>query len=119
MARADGSAERKLAGFEGLTGRPRWSPDGKNLRFSAPGGLWEISANGTNLHPFLPDQNGSESWGIWMPNGKYFFYQKSDRDTDMTNIWVVREESDLIHKKRLERAQLTAGPIFWTLYPVP
>jgi Tol biopolymer transport system component/DNA-binding winged helix-turn-helix (wHTH) protein len=119
MAKADGSGERKLASFGDLTGRPRWSPDGKTLRFSAPGGLWEISANGRNLHPFLADQNGSESWGIWMPNGKYFLYQRSDLDTDMTNIWAVRERRDLFHKKRPESTQLTAGPIYWTLYPYP
>jgi Tol biopolymer transport system component/DNA-binding winged helix-turn-helix (wHTH) protein len=119
MAKADGSGERKLASFGDLTGRPRWSPDGKTLRFSAPGGLWEISADGTNLHSFLSDQNGSESWGIWMPNGKYFLYQKADLDTDMTNIWTVREERGLIRKKRQEPAQLTAGPIYWTLYPYP
>jgi Tol biopolymer transport system component/predicted Ser/Thr protein kinase len=119
MAKADGSGERRLAGFGGLTGRPRWSPDGKTLRFTAPGGLWEISTNGSNLHPFLSDENGSESWGIWMPDGRYFVYEGSDLDDDTVNIWAVREKRGLFHDKKPESVQLTAGPMRWTLYPYP
>jgi Tol biopolymer transport system component/predicted Ser/Thr protein kinase len=119
LAKVDGSEARKIASFGDLTGRPRWSPDGKTLRFTAPGGLWEISASGTNLHPFLSDANGSESWGIWMPNGKYFVYQRSDPDNDMVNIWAIREKRGLFHNKKPETVQLTAGPIRWTLYPYP
>ena len=117
LARSDGGEQRKLASFGDLTGRPRWSPDGKTLRFTAPGGLWEISANGTSLRRFLPSQNGSESWGIWTPDGRYFIYARSALDNDTTNIWCVRERRDLFGKK--EPMQLTAGPMYWTLFPFP
>jgi serine/threonine protein kinase/Tol biopolymer transport system component len=117
VARADGTGEHKLAGFGGLTGRPRWSPDGKTLRFTAPGGIWEISVRGTNLRRFLKDQNGSESWGIWTPDGRYFFYTRSPLDDDTVNIWSVREGAALFRRKR--PTELTAGPMYWTLFPFP
>ena len=117
VARADGTGERKIASFADLTGRPRWSPDGETLRFTAPGGIWEISARGTNLHRFRTDQNGSESWGIWTPDGRYFVYTRSPLDNDTTNIWAVREGRALIGKN--EPMQLTTGPIYWTLFPYP
>jgi eukaryotic-like serine/threonine-protein kinase len=116
LARSDGSGEHRLASFGDRTGRPRWSPDGKTLRFTAPGGLWEISANGTNTH-ILPNQNGSESWGIWTPDGRYFLYTRSEPDEDTTNIWAVRERRGLLGKR--EPVQLTAGPLYWTLFPFP
>ncbi len=117
VARSDGTGEREIASFGGLTGRPRWSPDGGTLRFTAPGGIWEISASGTNLRRFRTDQNGSESWGIWTPDGRYFVYTRSPLDNDTTSIWAVREGGVLFGKK--EPTQLTAGPMYWTMFPYP
>jgi Tol biopolymer transport system component len=87
------------------------------LRFTAPGGIWEISASGTNLRRFRTDQNGSESWGIWTPDGRYFVYTRSPLDNDTTNIWAVREGRVLFGKD--EPVQLTTGPMYWTLFPYP
>lgn len=63
VARRDGTESRKLVTVPGNPSWIRWSPDQKVLRFtswepktSSPS-LWEVSAEGTNLHALLPDWN--------------------------------------------------------------
>jgi hypothetical protein len=62
---ADGGGKRKLASFARPPGIPRWSPDGSLLRFAVSDArdrevfrsLWQIRADGTDLHPLLPGWN--------------------------------------------------------------
>jgi Tol biopolymer transport system component len=101
----------------GFPSHPRWSPDGIKLRFSTHnpgsdrGSLWEVSADGSNLHPLLPGWNNppAECCGNWTPDGEYFVFQ-SRRD-GMTNIWAISEQEGFFHKRRGEPVQLTQGPI--------
>src|SRR5207249_1901508 len=59
LARSDGSEPRKLVTTTGPPSWPRWSPDQKRLRFTLLDtktqtfSLWEVSADGANLHPLL------------------------------------------------------------------
>jgi len=94
---------------------PRWSPDGTHLRFSVQTqsngtSLWEVSADGKNLHPLFSGWNNppSECCGSWTPDGRYFLFQSQRGGT--TNIWVIREESSLFRKVSHEPLQLTTGP---------
>ena len=124
VANADGTQPRTLATFGGIPFAPRWSPDGKVLRFylydtkNDSGGLWEISADGNNPHALFPDwPAGSETCcGLWTPNGKYFVFQGT-RD-GATQIWIRPEHAGFFRDKPAEDARLTSGPMNF-LGPTP
>jgi Tol biopolymer transport system component len=132
-AKIDGTESRKIVSL--ATGTtpywPRWSPDGSRLRFSATPellpsmntqntrtSLWEVSADGKNLHPLLSGWNNppSECCGTWTPDGQYFLFQSQRGGT--ANIWAIREGGDLFRKVSHEPVQLTTGPTF-TFSPLP
>jgi Tol biopolymer transport system component len=75
-----------------------------------------VSADGGNLHPFLPGWNAPASLccGNWTADGKYFVFQSSIDWT--TNIWAIREPAG--SQSQSEPTLLTNGPMdFW--YPAP
>jgi Tol biopolymer transport system component/DNA-binding winged helix-turn-helix (wHTH) protein len=124
LAKLDGTQSRKLATVNGNPDWLRWSPDGRALRFTLydakynSNSLWEVSSDGTNLHPLLPGWNDppAECCGKWTPDGKYFVFQSTRKET--TNLWAIREKNELLRKSGHEPVQLTTGPInFWS--PVP
>ena len=117
-AKIDGTESRELVSV--ATGAtpywPRWSPDGSRLRFSVKNqsnstSLWEVSAEGKNLHPLLSGWNNppAECCGNWTPDGKYFFFQ-SQRGR-FANIWAIREGESLFRKVSHKPVQLTTGPM--------
>jgi Tol biopolymer transport system component/DNA-binding winged helix-turn-helix (wHTH) protein len=124
IANADGSESRMLATFGGIPFSPRWSPNSKVLSFylydtkSDSGGLWEILADGTNLHALFPSwPAGSETCcGLWTPDGKYFVFQAT-RDGS-TSIWALPQSTGLFHRRTSEPVQLTFGPMNF-LCPAP
>jgi Tol biopolymer transport system component/DNA-binding winged helix-turn-helix (wHTH) protein len=125
LAKSDGTESRKL---KTVTGRPywlRWSPDGSYLRFTVRDtdlgslhSLWEVAADGSNLHPLLPDWNkpANECCGNWTSDGRYFVFQSTRNGT--TNIWAMREQAGFFRRASSEPVQLTVGPLnYYT--PVP
>jgi Tol biopolymer transport system component len=80
--------------------------------------LWEVSADGKNLHPLLSGWNNpsAECCGSWTPDGKYFLFQSQRGGT--SNIWAIREERNLFRKVNHEPVQLTTGPTS-TYAPLP
>ena len=117
--KADGTNARKLVTVAGIPFWLRSAPDGHVLRFSIsdPGtdvrSLWEVSVDGSNLHPLLPRWNepAAECCGNWSPDGKYFAFQSSR--SGRSNIWVLTEKSKFFGLQR-EPRQLTAGPMNFT-----
>jgi len=118
LAKSDGTESRKLVTVAGRPLWPRWSPDGSRLRFTvqdkAFGGLsslWEVAADGSNLHPLLPDWNkpGDECCGNWTPDGRYFVFQSTHNG--VTNIWARHEQTGLFRRASQELVQLTFGPL--------
>ena len=93
----------------------RWSPDGKTLRFTAnsPVGdrIWEMSADGTNLHQVFNDipDIPQPGMGVWTPDGKYFVFRATRNGRD--DLWAVREKGDLWHKINHQPVPLTSGPL--------
>jgi eukaryotic-like serine/threonine-protein kinase len=116
----DGSDVRELITVPGVPFAPRFSPDGQRLRFTIQNtdqrtsSLWEISPDGKDLHPVLPDWNkpAEESDGTWTPNGEYFLFQ-SARDHSQ-NIWARREGAFLFRKAGAAPTQLTVGPLLFS-----
>jgi Tol biopolymer transport system component len=123
LAKTDGTESVKLASAPGFAWWPRWSPDGSCIRFSVydpPSGsdsLWEMQANGTNLHPLLPGWNNpaQECCSNWTPDGKYFIFQSTR--TGGTQIWAM-ETTDNLFRKGSQPVQLTSGPVSYFM-PAP
>ena len=116
FANADGTGSRRLFSVPEMPYFFRYSPDGSRLRFSVMGSnharssIWEASADGSDLHRFLPDWNagGSECCGTWTPDGKHYVFQATVAGN--SNIWALRE-GRLFGKSGHEPVQLTTGPM--------
>jgi Tol biopolymer transport system component/DNA-binding winged helix-turn-helix (wHTH) protein len=124
VAQSDGTGARRLVNVAGLPVWPRWSPDGRVLRFTEhdpkkdSSSLWEVSADGAQLHPMLPDWNkhSAECCGNWTPDGKYFVFQSTRNGR--ADLWAIREKHNWWRKDKREAVQLTAGPMSLSL-PLP
>jgi eukaryotic-like serine/threonine-protein kinase len=92
---------------------PRFSPDGKRLRFTAEDPatfsttLWEVRADGSDAHPLFPGWNkpAIECCGEWSRDGHFYFFQTGG--LAHSNIWAV--EQKLFGTSR--PFQITAGPL--------
>jgi DNA-binding winged helix-turn-helix (wHTH) protein/Tol biopolymer transport system component len=117
LARSDGSESRRLTTAEGEPWWPRWSPDGRKLRFTVfspknnTNSIWEIEAEGTNLRPLLPDWKSppAECCGNWTPNGENYLFQSTRQGVDA--IWSINESDGRFFKTRRDPVQLTPGPV--------
>jgi hypothetical protein len=124
LAKPDGTESRKLVSVAGTASWPRWSPDGSKLRFtvhepnSASRSLWEVAADGTNLHRMLVGWNNppAECCGSWTPDGRYFVYQSLRNGR--SDIWAIRERGGFLQSSNHAPTQLTTGPLSF-LGPVP
>ena len=117
VARSDGSDSRKLTAVEGHPWGPRWSPDGRTIRFYVwaedTAAQWEMSADGTGLHRLFPQWTDYSQWfGAWAPNGKYYVFRAEQRARPwLWDLWAVRERGSLFHAGSQAPVRLTAGPL--------
>jgi serine/threonine protein kinase/Tol biopolymer transport system component len=120
LCNADGTDSRELITVSGIPFAPRFSPDGRHVRFTIRNteqrtfSLWEISAEGRDLHPILPGWNkpAQEFGGTWTPDGKYFLFESTRDHTQ--NIWALRNGSTWLGKASTEPTQLTVGPLMFS-----
>jgi eukaryotic-like serine/threonine-protein kinase len=118
----DGTQGTKLLTLPASAFALRWSPDGRRLRFtlgnpidrSGPAHIWEVSADGTGLHPVLPKWNepAGECCGSWSPDGKFFVFQASHGTK--TEVWAIREDRrlrDRFWNRAPAPVQLTGGQL--------
>jgi Tol biopolymer transport system component/DNA-binding winged helix-turn-helix (wHTH) protein len=120
LAQSDGTGGHKLASIGGDPSDLRWSPDGKAMRFSNDGALWEISANGSHLHEVLPgwQDRGRECCGRWTPDGKFYIFLTQLTVFRGDKIWALDERRGLFRHPSAEPIQLTSGPTNWR-DPIP
>jgi Tol biopolymer transport system component len=119
VCNADGTDSRELVSVSGVPFAPRFSPDGRRLRFTVrdtnqrTSSLWEVSADGKDLRPLLPEWNKppQEFGGTWTPDGRYFLFESTRDHTQ--NIWARREGSSFLGKAG-EPTQLTVGPLLFS-----
>ncbi len=118
LVQSDGTGDHKLASTEGHD--LHWSPDGKVMRFSRDGVLWEISADGSGLHELLPgwQYRGRECCGRWTPDGKFYIFLTTPDAFLGGQIWAIDERHRLFRHPSAEPVQLTTGPINWR-DPIP
>ena len=120
ICNADGTNAHELISVQGVPFAPRFSPDGKRLRFTIrntdqrTSSLWEVSGDGENLHAVLADWNkpAQEFGGAWSSNGEYFLFESTRDHTQ--NIWAIREGKRWFRKVAAEPAQLTVGPLMFS-----
>ncbi len=120
---ADGSDSHLLLQVSGVAFAPRFSPDGRHLRFTLrdttlrTSSLWEVTADGKNLRAVLPDWNrpAQEFGGTWTRDQEYFLFE-AVRD-HAQNIWTVREDASWF-RKDVQTTQLTVGPLMFS-NPMP
>ena len=113
LAKSDGTQSRKLVDTAGWATSPQWSPNGSSLRFTSldqktnATELWEVSADGKNLHALLPGWHDppSECCGAWTHEGRNFVFASQG------NIWELREHKSWRGTQSFEAAQLTSGPL--------
>ena len=118
LAKPDGSESRRLVTLTGPASWPRWSPDGKVLRFTMDDSktgsqsLWEVASDGTGLRPLLPGWSSppSECCGNWTPDGNYFVFQSGHGSKHSSTLWAIREKSGFLRRRNPEPIQLTTGP---------
>jgi eukaryotic-like serine/threonine-protein kinase len=120
LAKNDGTESRKLVSVTGRGFYPAWAPDGTRLRFTViddktgAQSLWEMSAQGANLHPLFPGWHNSpdECCGKWTEDGKYFVFQSQGQ------IWALSEKRWFFRHSTGKPILLTSSPL-GLFTPVP
>jgi DNA-binding winged helix-turn-helix (wHTH) protein/Tol biopolymer transport system component len=126
VIRSDGTGIRKLAEVGGSTDSLSWSPDGSKIRFFKDSRPWEMSSDGSELHPLLPGWHPSSSQccGRWTPDGRFFVFLSRgafyafNGFVNASQLWVLDERRGLFRRAPTEPVQLTSGPIRWGT-PIP
>jgi serine/threonine protein kinase/Tol biopolymer transport system component len=120
LANWEGLNIRKLVSLPGQAFYLVYSPDGRRIRFTISdpkdnsSSLWEVQSDGSNLHPVLPGWHNpsSECCGFWSKDGRYFFISNL---ATVSNLWVTREPSGILHRSPSAPFQLTTGPMSFPL----
>jgi serine/threonine protein kinase/Tol biopolymer transport system component len=113
LINSDGTGQRKLVSLPDLVLDPAFSPDSSVIRFRVAGALfgegalWEVSIDGKNLHPLLPNWRNPPRacCGRWTAGGQYFVFGSQG------NIWALSEKRSLFGKSISQPVQLTSGPM--------
>jgi Tol biopolymer transport system component len=117
LANADGSAAHELYSASGSVFSPRFSPDGKRIRFSVGStiqnttSIWEVGINGSNAHALLDgwQRASAACCGNWTANGAYYIFQVTQTSpSNLTTLWAI---SDSNSAGKATPFQLTNGPI--------
>src|SRR5215469_1947392 len=135
QANGDGTESHKLTSLPGpiagpnanysegqniMVSSPAWSPGGRAIAMTLVTSkaqinqLWQVSADGRNLHLMFPDWHSQTSacCGSWTSDGKYFVFESQGQ------IWASRQTDSLLHKVSREPVQLTSGAVSY-LFPTP
>jgi Tol biopolymer transport system component/DNA-binding winged helix-turn-helix (wHTH) protein len=118
----DGSDPHTIAEIPGSARWFRYSPDGRLIRFSLlqnsgnSSSLWEMRADGTNLHQLLPNWKESldQCCGRWSPDGNYYYFLTGafffGGGGPSQGIWVMPEHRS-IFRQDIAPTRLTTGPL--------
>jgi Tol biopolymer transport system component/DNA-binding winged helix-turn-helix (wHTH) protein len=124
VANKDGSEPQELAKVPGVVRGLRFSPDGRRLRFHVihskadSSSIWEMDANGKDVHPLFPDWKESpyQCCGNWSPDGNYYYFYA--RRGNAQAIWVLPERRSIFRRAAAGPSRLISGPLRFSA-PVP
>ena len=124
IANDDGSQPHQLADVPGIPRAFRYSPDGRKVRFyithpdADSASIWEMDADGKNVHPLLPDwkESAYQCCGNWSPDGIYYYFQAARGSAQ--SIWVLPVRHSLFGSHSLPPTRLATGPLRFSS-PVP
>ena len=117
IANKDGSDPHQLAKVSGLVYCIRFSPDGRRIRFDIQdpridsSSIWEMDANGKDIHPLFPDwkESSFQCCGNWSPDGNYYYFRAGRGNAQA--IWVMPERRSIFRRARQGPSRLTSGPL--------
>jgi Tol biopolymer transport system component len=117
MANKDGSEPHQLAKVSGLVFCIRYSPDGRRIRFDLhdpridSSSIWEMDANGRDIHPLFPDwkESSFQRCGNWSPDGDYYYFLAGRGNAQA--IWVMPERRSIFRRAAAGPSRLTSGPL--------
>jgi Tol biopolymer transport system component/DNA-binding winged helix-turn-helix (wHTH) protein len=117
FANKDGSDPHQVTEVSGIPRGFRFSPDGRRIRFwviQAKGdssAIWEMDANGKDIHPLFPDwkESSYQCCGNWSPDGKYYYFRAGWGSTQA--IWVMPEGRSIFHRAAEGPSRLISGPL--------
>jgi len=121
VAKADGTEPRKLVAMQSSAyiNSISWWPDDTRLRFAVfdnaetPSFLWEVSADGTNLHRLFPGWHKPPDWescGVWTADGRYFVFFANDQ------VWALPQKAGFF-RSQPKPIQLTSTYSLSSLRP--
>ena len=113
VADADGRNLTSLVSAMGVIYWPRWSPDGKLLRFTENfsanlSEIWEVAADGAGLHQILAGTAEGEQacCGSWSADGRSYVYLVAG--PARSSIWMLPEQ-ETGEQDQKAPVQLTVG----------
>ena len=128
LAKSDGSSPHLLVSVSGLPFAPRFSPDGKRIRFSIGNlantiSIWEVRSDGSNLHQLLTGWHSppTQFSGRWTEDGRYYVFvdvSSENSTSPQANIFALAEPSGIFRKASSTPIQLTTGPVQYSV-PTP
>jgi Tol biopolymer transport system component len=125
---ANGGPAKELVKVQGTPYYPRYSPDGKRVRFSVgdisqnTSSIQEMSSDGSGLHALLPEWHdvSSKCCGSWTADGRYYIFQATENAMGSSgNLFALAEPAGRFERKRVDApVRLTQGSISFSS-PVP
>jgi Tol biopolymer transport system component len=130
VASSTGKEMHELFTANGSVFSPRFSPDGRRIRFSVSDvaqnttELWEIDADGSSPHALLTNwrKGLAACCGRWTADGRYYVFQSTEGEpANLTSLWALPEFEQGAHQGTLSvPIQLTNGPTsFGNASPAP
>ena len=123
LAGANGTQVHELFTASGSVFAPRFSPDGKIIRFTVSDvaqnttQLWEIAQDGSNPHALLANwpHASTACCGSWTSDGRYYVFQASQTVphtlTLFTSLWALPGSATGPDGGASSVVQLTSGPM--------
>ena len=117
---ANGAPPKELVKVEGAPYFPRFSPDGKRIRFSVgdiaqgTSSIWEMNGDGTDLHALLSDWKdvSSKCCGSWTADGRYYIFQATENALGSNaNLFALAEAGHSDQKAYERPVRLTEGAV--------
>src|SRR5580698_50034 len=121
LANASGLKVHEVYRASGSVFAPRFSPDGRAIRFTVRDAeqnttaLWEVSRDASNAHALLGNwpSKSKACCGSWTADGRYYIFQASqsvpNTTTVVTKLWAISTSKDA--DSNSEPVELTSGPM--------